>query len=164
MYHVGKPGTLDSSTIGLLSRPRCGNPDDLEDLDTVEDLPEPELGDEDVLHYPAYRRHQRSTDGLRKEESETEMVPQLSHSTATLRKANDAVKFSSNRKQDSPDRNVSTIRRKLNPESEDFVPDQEALKKVALEIRAASRSRFPSVEQHTEWEPHPSVSLDYLLK
>lgn len=29
MYHVGNGGMLDSSTVGLLSRPRCGNPDNI---------------------------------------------------------------------------------------------------------------------------------------
>lgn len=29
MYHVGNGGTLDTATVGLLSRPRCGNPDNL---------------------------------------------------------------------------------------------------------------------------------------
>ncbi|KAK8399067.1 hypothetical protein O3P69_004264 [Scylla paramamosain] len=29
VYHVGNGGTLDSPTVGLLSRPRCGNPDSI---------------------------------------------------------------------------------------------------------------------------------------
>ncbi|KAG0725430.1 Matrix metalloproteinase-21 [Chionoecetes opilio] len=36
VYHVGNGGTLDSPTMGLLSRPRCGNPDSMMEEPEVE--------------------------------------------------------------------------------------------------------------------------------
>ena len=94
MYHVGNGGMLDSSTVGLLSRPRCGNPD------TVMEEPEVYQG----LQIPgASRPRRRATqenDGSQSktisretDEDETDEVPDqeiLNRIADGLRKATEA--------------------------------------------------------------------------
>lgn len=50
VYHVGSGGTLDTPTVGLLSRPRCGNPDN------VMEEPEADEGWQTLSPGSRYRR------------------------------------------------------------------------------------------------------------
>ncbi|XP_050718993.1 uncharacterized protein LOC126999901 isoform X2 [Eriocheir sinensis] len=50
VYHVGSGGTLDTPTVGLLSRPRCGNPDN------VMEEPEADEGWQTISPGSRYRR------------------------------------------------------------------------------------------------------------
>nr|XP_045595035.1 uncharacterized protein LOC123756091 [Procambarus clarkii] len=118
VYHVGGGGALDSATVGLLSSPRCGNPDTLMDHEALKTprVPLDDLGDDQVTQYSS--RPRRSATSV-----EEDLEPTGPESEEGL---------------------------------EETMPDQQRLREVAQELRDATRARHPPVEEHLEWEPHPT--------
>lgn len=142
-YHVGVKGTLDPPTLELLSRPRCGNPDNLmeEGSDDVEPSSVWPPNTVSFLH-----RRRRSL-----------VVPERGKTDGgTGEQARHLERASDDRPSEAGmvGEPLGGPANRYEPSSES-VPDQERLHRVALTMREATRARHPSVAQHEEWEPHP---------
>ncbi|XP_042240544.1 uncharacterized protein LOC121878398 [Homarus americanus] len=155
LYHVGAGGTLDHDTMELLSSPRCGNPDTLMDEpNSLTEEPSP------VLNHPRFARHQsrprRSTDPeIYKQKTTVEPTQNTDH--------NDVIQLTFPDSSDSRGPNVPSKAGRISAgtekSSKETMSDQERMRAVAEELREATRSRHPPVEQHVEGEPHPSEAL-----
>lgn len=153
LYHVGAHGDLDFATVGLLSSPRCGNPDTL-----MEEEPEPLTQEQNSL-----------TGDLNTDNTPVQVAKYLSRPrrsvTRRLTQNSDPDIISSRNPVDST---VSTHKASSKDENtandsdedlEEALPDQKRLREVAQELREATRSQHPPVEDHVEWEPHPEEAL-----
>lgn len=144
-YHVGVKGTLDPPTLELLSRPRCGNPDNLmeEGSDDVEPSSVWPPNTVSFLH-----RRRRSLVVPERGKTDGGTGEQTRH----LERASDDRPSEAGMVGEP----LGGPANRYEPSSES-VPDQERLHRVALTMREATRARHPSVAQHEEWEPHPQV-------
>ncbi|XP_066944366.1 matrix metalloproteinase-21-like isoform X1 [Macrobrachium rosenbergii] len=140
-YQVGiENGDLDTPTLAMLSKPRCGNPDNPMTEGAQQQQQQPFASDKTPR-----RKYSSSS-------SEATEFLQRKRRSLTLPdggKNSEAVAIE--------DGNASLRNRGLNPmvEASTAVPDQDYLRYKALELREEARSRHPPVEQHVEWEPHP---------
>ncbi|XP_068205870.1 matrix metalloproteinase-21-like isoform X2 [Palaemon carinicauda] len=132
-YQVGiENGDLDTPTLAMLSKPRCGNPDNV-----MTEGAEPFAEDKSLrLKYSSEAKEFLQ----RKRRSLT--VPERG-------KNNDAVVI-----KDGDGLLKNSVLNEVG-ETNTAVPNQDYLKYKALELRQETRSRHPQVEQHVEWEPHP---------
>ncbi|XP_042873212.1 uncharacterized protein LOC122253878 [Penaeus japonicus] len=139
-YHVGVGGTLDPPTLELLSRPRCGNPDNLmeEDSEDVESSP---VWPPNIVSFLHRRRRSLVVPERGKTDGGTD--EQARHKDSTFDDQNSMV-----------GKPLGGTANQYDPSTEP-VPDQKRLQRVALTLREAARAKHPSVVQHEEWEPHP---------
>ncbi|XP_063603788.1 uncharacterized protein LOC134779485 [Penaeus indicus] len=142
-YHVGVGGTLDLPTLELLSRPRCGNPDNLMEEDS-DDVEPSAVWPPNIVSFLHRRRRSLVVPERGKTDGGTKDQTKPLESTSDDRQSEASMVGTS----------LGGTANRYDPSTEP-VPDQERLHRVALALREATRAKHPSVIQHEEWEPHP---------
>lgn len=157
VYHVGVGGALDPATMGLLSSPRCGNPDTImEEPGTDQPPPEPP---HDLKQIASDQHRPRRSVISRKESKHKHTAGKYDFSKQKYITPRDPVDLTASY--------VLTTKAKagesLVSREKDLgaMADQEVLK-TSAKWRQVARSRHPSVQQLKEWEPDSSVN-NYLL-
>ncbi|XP_037777210.1 matrix metalloproteinase-21-like [Penaeus monodon] len=142
-YHVGVGGTLDPPTLELLSRPRCGNPDNLMEEDS-DDVEQSSVWPPNIVSFLHRRRRSLVVPERGKTDGDTNEQTKHLESTSDDRQSEAGMVGTP----------LGGTANRYDPSTEP-VPDQERLHRVALALREATRAKHPSVIQHEEWEPHP---------
>ncbi|XP_071551072.1 uncharacterized protein [Panulirus ornatus] len=152
VYHVGVGGALDPPTLGLLSSPRCGNPDTIMEEPSTDQAPP-----HDLRHPAKDQNRPRRSALIRKKSKRIEIAgqPEMNQNHITPSDPQDPKASMISSEQANAEENLISTGR----DPKETLPDQEALKTSEEEEAARSRHSSTSIKQYVEWEPDSSEAL-----